>query len=165
MVGIRLDSQSIQLTSASVRVVGDRSPVSDLLARGALVIGDDATLAEAAAAMEAANVSALLVGELGGIVTERDITRAIGHGVPPGETVASVATPRPLVVPGSMTVVEACAVMLNEQVRHLVVEVDGTVGVLSLRDVAAVLLQSAGPHLWLASLRVAMDAPSEIWLG
>lgn len=55
--------------------------------------------------------------------------------------------------------------MLNEHVRHLVVEVDGRLGVVSLRDVAAVLLQGADPHLWLASLRVAVEAPTKTWLG
>lgn len=66
---------------------------------------------------------------------------------------------------GATSVVDACAVMLNEEVRHLLVDVDGALGVLSLRDVAAVLLQTAEPHIWLASLRVAIDTPAEIWLG
>jgi hypothetical protein len=31
--------------------------------------------------------------------------------------------------------------------------------------VTAVLLQAVDPHLWLTSLRVAIEAPAEIWLG
>ena len=42
---------------------------------------------------------------------------------------------------------------------------DGTVSVLSLREVMAVLLQMTTPHLWLATLRVAVSTPPESWLG
>jgi signal-transduction protein with cAMP-binding, CBS, and nucleotidyltransferase domain len=165
MTAPQVNSRSIRLTAASVNVVGDRSPLSTLLTRPAVTIAPEATLAAAVAAMESAGVSALLVEQAGGIVTERDIARAVGHGVSVDEPVTSVATPHPVVAPGSMTVVEACAVMLNEQVRHLVVDLDGELGVISMRDIAAVLLQGADPHIWLASLRVALETPSEMWIG
>jgi hypothetical protein len=35
----------------------------------------------------------------------------------------------------------------------------------SMRDLLAVLLQTVDPNLWLTSLRVALDPPSEIWVG
>src|SRR5688572_8120347 len=150
---------------AGVKVVSVNSPLSALLVRAAVTVAPEATLADAVATMEEAGVSALLVEHSAGIITERDIARALGHDAPTTTTVDRVATPHPVVVPGSMPVLEACAVMLNEQIRHLVVEVDDALGILSLRDLAAVLLQSADPHLWLASLRVAIELPSEIWLG
>jgi hypothetical protein len=56
--------------------------------------------------------------------------------------------------------------MLTEHVRHLLVRLDDEeVGILSLRDVVAVLLQTADPELWLTSLRVAIATPSEAWIG
>ena len=166
MTSIQLSSQAISLETTPASVVTHQSPLARLMTRPAVSIPRRASLTDAVDAMEAAGVSALLVDGLGGIITERDIARALGHGVAAAEPVERVATPHPLVVPASISVVEACGVMLNEQVRHLVVELaDGCLGVVSLRDVAAVLLQAADPHLWLASLRVTVDGPAEIWLG
>jgi hypothetical protein len=63
-------------------------------------------------------------------------------------------------------VLAAAEIMLNEEVRHLLVSIDPrNVGVVSIRDVLAVLVQAVDPHLWLTSLRVSFDAPTEIWLG
>lgn len=164
MTSVRVSSQVVGLGIAAVNVVTQHSSLVDLVCRPAVTIPRDASIADAVVAMRSAEVSALLVEE-GGILTERDIARALGAGVPVDELVERVATPHPLVVPASMGVIEACALMLNEQVRHLVLEFDdGRLGVVSLRDVAAVLLQAADPHLWLASLRVAVG-PAEIWLG
>jgi CBS domain-containing protein len=148
-----------------VHVVHGQSPLSALVSRAAVTVTADCTLAEAVATMEAAGVSALLVGEQAAIITERDIARALGHGVPVNEIVGRVATPHPVVVSASMSVVEGCAIMLNEQIRHLVVETDQGPAVLSLRDVAAVLLQSSDSHIWLSSLRVQIETPAETWLG
>ena len=65
-----------------------------------------------------------------------------------------------------MPIVDAAALMLNEEVRHLVVDFPGgNVGVISLRDIAAVLLQTASPHIWLSMLRVAVEEPTSAWLG
>lgn len=165
MASIEFSSQVIDLTAA-VNVVSPSSPLKRLINRTAITIPPDATVADAAAAMEAAGVSALLVEGAGGVVTERDIARATAHGVPGDALVDAVATRYPLVVPGSVSVLEACGVMLNEHLRHLVVAIDGDrVGIVSLRDLAAVLLQASDPHLWLASLRIAVESPSEIWLG
>ena len=155
----------VELMSGPAAVVGPHSPLSVLVARGALRVDATCSVADAVVVMEEAGVSALLVGDADAIITERDIARALGHGVSADESVGAVATPHPLTVPGTMPVVDACATMLNEQVRHLVVALDGGVGLVSLRAVAAVLLQSAEPQIWLASLRVAVDIPPEIWLG
>ena len=55
--------------------------------------------------------------------------------------------------------------MLTQRIRHALVDVDGRLAILPIRDVAAVLLQGANPEMWLTSLRVAIDLPSEAWLG
>ena len=149
-----------------VRVVFPRSPLAALVSRPAVGVTAETTVADAVALMRRESVSALLVDGDAGIVTERDLARALGAGRTAADPVGSVATPKPLTVPGTMTVVTAAGLMLNEQLRHLVVHIDATTsGIVSMRDILAVLLQVADPHLWLRSLRAVMEAPAELWLG
>lgn len=166
MASLNVNSHVVSFGSSAVYVVSQHSPLAQLVSRPAVTIGPEATLADAVDIMRIADVSARLVEEGGGILTERDIARAGGDAVVDDEVVDDVATRHPLVMPASMRIVEACGVMLNAQVRHLVVEFDeGPPGVVSLRDIAAVFLQAADPPLWLASLRVAVEAPSEVGRG
>lgn len=156
----------IHTIGGPLRVVDPRSPVANLLVRPAVTIGDSYTLREAAQLMREASVSALVVGGGAGIITERDLARAVGEGRSLEDPVATVMTCHPLVVRADSTVIEAAGVMLNEDVRHLLVALeDGRLGVLSIRELLAVLLQAVDPHVWLASLRVAIGPPSELWLG
>ena len=116
--------------------------------------------------MGRANVSSVLVGTAGAIATERDLTRALAAGLSSDESIVTVASRDPVRVGALIPLVDAASLMLNEQIRHLVIEFpDGREGVVSLRDVMAVLLQTADPQLWLTSLRIAIQTPSEIWLG
>jgi len=141
----------------AVPVVGPNSPVRHLISRSVIEAPADATLAEAASTMRKANVSALLVGDDRRIATERDITRALAAGLSPDAPVAAVATPRPITVGPETTVIEAAACMLNDEVRHLLVQVgERGEGIVSMRDVMAVLLQAATPQVWLSSLRLAI---------
>lgn len=138
------------------RVVDWRSPVGRLVVRPAEVIEPSASLAEAAKRMTERGVSALLVGPgASAIVTERDLVRAMAAGMAAEEPVQAVASRHPVTVPAQMTILEAVATMLNEEVRHLVVAMEGgRVGLVSLRELVAALLQAADSHIWLASLRV-----------
>jgi signal-transduction protein with cAMP-binding, CBS, and nucleotidyltransferase domain len=148
------------------RVTDARSPVGRLVNREPVGVDNEVTLAEAAAVMRAANVSLVLVGTDGAIATERDLTRALAAGLSGDESILTVASRDPVRVGASISVVDAAALMLNDEIRHLVVEFpDGRRGIVSLRDVVAVLLQTANPDLWLTSLRVAVQGPTEIWLG
>ena len=163
MTRTRVDVTAIDLTQPA-RVLTSQSTLRDLALRHATGVPRSCTLGEAVLHMEQAGVSSLLV-EGDGIITERDIARAFGHGCERDDTVGSLATWHPVVVPEDTCVVDAAAVMLNEHVRHLLVPVAGGTAIVSLRDVTAVLLQAADPKLWLSSLRIAVDAPAEIWLG
>jgi CBS domain-containing protein len=145
-------------------VLTAQSCLGDLPLRPAVGTDRSCTLVAAVEAMERAGVSSLLV-DRDGIVTERDIARALAHGCPTDVPVASVASWHPIIVTPDTTVVTAAAMMLNEHVRHLLVESEEQVAVVSLRDVTAVLLQAANPDLWLTSLRIAVDTPAEAWLG
>jgi acetyl-CoA synthetase len=116
--------------------------------------------------MREANVSSVLVGDGAAMATERDLARALAAGMGPDEPITTVASAYPVRVPADTSVVDAAALMLNEEIRHLLIDGDdGTVSVLSLREVMAVLLQMASPHRWLATLRVAVSTPPESWLG
>jgi CBS domain-containing protein len=149
-----------------LRDVDPQSTLAALIPRPALTVPASCTLVDAVERMEAAGVSALVVGDHRGIVTERDLARALAAGRALDEPVERAATRQPVAVPGATTVVAAAGLMLNEHVRHLLVELDdGTVGVVSVRDVLAVLLQATDPDPWLTSLRAAIETPSEIWLG
>lgn len=102
------------------------------------------TLRDAAVRMWEQQTGSLLVMDgdhLLGIVTERDVVRTVAQGGNvDAATVGEVMTPDVLTVPPHMALYEAARLMVARWVRHLPV-VDGgeVVGVLSLRDLVAVL--------------------------
>jgi CBS domain-containing protein len=154
-----------QATSGTGRVVDPHSHVSQLVTRPALAVPVACTLKDAVGAMGAAGVSAVLVGELAGVVTERDLARALGADLSPNDSVERVMAHHPVTVSGDTSVIAAAALMLNEQIRHLVVEVaDGPVGIVSIRDLLRVLLEAVD-HNWVGSLRAAVELPSDAWVG
>ena len=129
--------------------------IGRLVVRPAVLVSQEASLREASALMERADVSALLVGGPTGIVTERDLIRAWGAGATGDETVTEVASYRPIIVDAATPIADAAAAMLNRGVRHLIVVMpDGSLGIASLRTVTADLLQALQPQPWLTSLRV-----------
>jgi CBS domain-containing protein len=158
--------QQLKTTSGPAHVLDPRSPLSAVILRAALSVPRSCSLADAIEMMREQGVSSLLVDGRSGIVTERDLVRALAAGWAPHEPVGIAASWHPIVAPATTTVTAGAALMLNEQVRHLVVELDdGAIGVVSMRDLMAVLLQAVDSHLWLASLRMTIETPSEIWLG
>jgi signal-transduction protein with cAMP-binding, CBS, and nucleotidyltransferase domain len=149
-------------------VIHMHSPVSSLVSRPVVRIDSDDTLTRASQVMRSKNVSSVLIGPRHvAIVTERDLTRALAAEYPVDTPVGKVATPLPQTVPGNTEILDAAALMINLEVRHLIVELpDGSDGVVSIRDIMAVLLQAAKPELWLSSLRVKVEIPyPEAWLG
>jgi signal-transduction protein with cAMP-binding, CBS, and nucleotidyltransferase domain len=148
-------------------VLDMKSPLSLLVVRPAAHISANQSLTEASQLMRRENVSALLVDDGKAIVSERDMTRALAAGLGADCAVGVVATFEPVTVPADMAIVEAAALMLNEEVRHLVVQSAGQgLGIVSLRAVLAVLLQAVRPEPWLAHLRLRVEFPqSELWFG
>jgi CBS domain-containing protein len=108
--------------------------------RSRVVVAEgDEPLADAATRMRENQVGALVVmdGErLAGILTERDLTRAIAEGADAeAVTVAGYMTEWPTVVSLDMDVHQAVLAMLELECRHLpVVEDDRVVGMVSIRD-------------------------------
>ena len=99
----------------------------------------DATLLDAARELVADEVGLLVVGDapdVRGVISERDIVRAVGSGLDLATTgVMDIAHTGLVRCPLSATVRDASLLMMTEYVRHLLVEDDGVlVGVISARD-------------------------------
>ncbi|HZU18610.1 MAG TPA: CBS domain-containing protein [Candidatus Dormibacteraeota bacterium] len=110
-----------------------------LMTPGAITIGREASLTDAAVRMRAHRVGALAVTEddhLVGIVSERDLLRAVAEGRDPARTqVGEAMTAGPRTIAPDRPLEEAVATMLELGVRHLpVVEGSRLVGFLSARD-------------------------------
>lgn len=108
-----------------------RSPV--------VTVEGDASLRKAAVALRDADVGTLAVMDgraIVGVVSERDVTRALADGADPDEVwVADVMSPDPRYATTGDHVVTARDVMLAAGVRHLPVLEDGElVGIVSMRD-------------------------------
>lgn len=148
-------------------VVGPSSPVDHLIVRNPVRVAPQQTLREAATIMRDERVSSVFVGDHGAI-RDRGCEVVFGGdgGLGPDDEMAAVATVHPVRVPAATSVSDAAATMLNRQVRHLVVDrSDGSVAVVSLSEILAVLLQCATPGIWLETLRWAAESHTETWLG
>ena len=104
-------------------------------------------LANAASRMRFNDVGCVPVidnGRLEGILTERDLARAVADGIDPQTAlVADYMSLEPIVVQADATVGEATRVMIDAGIRHLpVLEGGRMVGVMSMRDILAELLWS-----------------------
>ena len=79
-------------------------------------------------------------GELTGIITERDVLRAVALGANPVKsTVDDVMTAEVFTVPPDMPLQEAAREMAVRWIRHLpIVDGDQIVGVVSMRDITGV---------------------------
>jgi uncharacterized protein len=103
-----------------------------------------ASLREAAAAMEARETSAVLLGaDPAWLVGERDLTSALAAGLAADAPAAEVATRAPLSATTTTTVADAAAMMADRCLQHLlIVSDDGTpVGVLSQPELLRHILE------------------------
>jgi CBS domain-containing protein len=103
-----------------------------------LTVDATATLTEAAAQMHARGVGAALVlnGELlSGILTERDVFRAVATGEVEGTKVGAWMTHDPETIGPEERPGHAAAIMLQGGFRHVpVLENERPVGIVSIRD-------------------------------
>ncbi len=115
--------------------------VREAMSESVLTVGPAHTLREASKAMVDRHVGAAVVedpdGEGAGIVTERDILRALAEGTDPDtESVGTHVTSEIVYASPNWTLSEAAEAMLRGGFRHLVVMDEGeVVGVLSVRDI------------------------------
>src|SRR5437763_16835705 len=116
--------------------------VGEVMSTTLLTVDATATLTEAAAQMDSRGVGAALVMNgklLSGILTERDVLRAVATGGVEGTKVGAWMTHDPEAVGPGDPPGEAATVMLRGGFRHLPVLEDGTpVGLVSLRGLMRV---------------------------
>jgi len=96
------------------------------------------------------NVGAVLVlddGRLTGILTERDVLRAVAGGLRDDTCAADCMTAHPVTIGPDDTTEHAVVLMLHGGFRHLpVIQGDDLVGVISIRDLAPLLLEDTAPR-------------------
>jgi CBS domain-containing protein len=114
--------------------------LGSLVGGSATVIGPEATIAEAADALIEDGVGSLAVVEgrrLVGIITERDVVRAVAEGADPEEeSVAEWMSDTPDTFAPDVEVREAAAWLLEMGYRHMPVMEDGELlGIVSIRDI------------------------------
>ena len=124
--------------------------VETIMTSDLLRVEANATLAGAARDMDVRRVVAALVfdGErLTGILTERDVLRAVARGGVDRGTVADWMTHHPETIEASDSTGHAAAMMIHGGFRHLpVADGEKVVGIISIRDLMRVVLDDEVPR-------------------
>ena len=128
--------------SASVSPAGS-APIAEVTEEEVVRVLPDARLSEVVEALVGANIGAVVVGDKAkvmGIISERDVVHALGAG---GDlesmSAMDVAHTNLIWCDVTATVAEVAAEMMEQYVRHILVEQDGhLVGIVSARDLLGV---------------------------
>lgn len=122
-----------------------QDPLRSIVAGAPAVVEPWVSLREAARGLTAETIGVLLAEDprgLLGIVSERDIVRALAEGADPdAERVRDVMTYDVVKLDADDTIREAAIAMAEQEIRHVaVVEGQNVIGVVSVRDVLAVVI-------------------------
>ena len=124
--------------------------VANHMTKDLLTLEAEATLGAAAKRMAERGVGAVVVlaGErLAGILTERDILKAVATGFEPDARVSDWMTRHPETIESDDTTDHAAALMIHGGFRHLPVVDGGEIkGILSIRDLMRVALEDRSPR-------------------
>jgi CBS domain-containing protein len=120
------------------------SQVREVMSRGAISVDEKLTLRSLAAVLSELDIGVVLVAQSDGsvgVVSERDIIRAVGQGAELDDVWAvDVMVDRLVLAEPEETLLEVAERMSAEGVRHVAVADRGTiVGVVSARDLMPVL--------------------------
>ena len=122
----------------------------DHMSRDLLTVDSSMPLAGVAAQMVERSVGAVLVLEgerLSGILTERDVLRAVARGIRDDAVVRDWMTSDPDTIDPDETTEHAATLMMHGGFRHLpVTEGETVVGILSIRDLMALALADSAPR-------------------
>jgi CBS domain-containing protein len=120
------------------------------MSRDLLTVAPDIPLQEVAKRMVSRDVGAALVtdGErLVGIVTERDVLRAVARGLQEKTLVRDFMTSDPETMDPDESTQHAAVLMIHGGFRHLpIMEGEEVIGVLSIRDLVRVVLEDSAPR-------------------
>jgi len=124
--------------------------VGEIMSTTLLTVKAETPLADAARQLHERSVGAALVlagDRVAGILTERDVLRAVALGRVEGTDVAAWMTANPETIEPSDTTSLAASVMIHGGFRHLpVVEGGKPVGIVSIRDLMRVVLDDETPR-------------------
>lgn len=129
-----------------------QAPVSSVMSWPVAMVDLTATMGDVAEALASNEIGSALVmaGEkFVGIVTERDLVTHLANSANPDHLLAEeIVTHTPVSVSPHDTVLVAARAMVEAGVRHLpVLDGDEAVGMVSIRDVTAVLLREVDEAL------------------
>jgi CBS domain-containing protein len=120
------------------------------MSRNLLTVEPGLPLKEVAERMVSRDVGAVLVtegGRLTGILTERDVLRAVAGGISDTTLVSDWMTRDPETMEPDETTGQAAVLMIHGGFRHMpIVEGDDIVGMLSIRDLMRVVLEDSAPR-------------------
>jgi CBS domain-containing protein len=120
------------------------------MSRDLLTVEAGEPIVAVAQRMAERNVGAVLVledGRLAGIMTERDLMRAVARGLADDALVGQCMTADPDTIRPDDTIEHAAVLMIHGGYRHLpVVDGDEVVGVLSIRDLVQVVVEDSAPR-------------------
>ena len=123
--------------------------VGEVMSTGLLTVDATATLTDAARQMDSRGVGAALVmngDRLSGILTERDVLRAVATGEVEGTKVGAWMTHDPDTVGPDERPGHAAAIMIHGGFRHLpVLDGDTPVGIISIRDLMRLVIDDEAP--------------------
>jgi CBS domain-containing protein len=126
------------------------SRARDEMSTDLLTVESALPLAEVAQRMVAREVGAVLVldgDRLAGIMTERDVLRAVARGIRDDAVVRDWMTRDPETIEPDETTEHAATLMMHGGFRHLpVVEGGEVVGILSIRDLMRIALADSAPR-------------------
>src|SRR6187551_3845680 len=112
--------------------------LADLMATDVLTVSPDTTIADAARRMIARETGAAVVvqnDDLVGLISERDLMRAIPDACSPETPVSERMSRHVMTAAPETSVPEAMAIMIEGRFRHLPVVAGGRVlGIVSMRD-------------------------------
>ena len=124
--------------------------VGEIMSHSLLTVEPSTQLTDAAQQMDSRHVGAVLVfsgGRLAGILTERDILRAVAAGNIESASVGDWMTRDPETVEPSERAAQAASIMIHGGFRHLpVLEGGEAVGIISIRDLVRVVIADESPR-------------------
>jgi CBS domain-containing protein len=124
--------------------------VESIMTRDLVRVDPGTSLVDAAKKMVDRQVGAALVFEgegLVGIVTERDVLRAVAHGGAEAGAVSRWMTEHPETIEPGDSTEHAAVLMIHGGFRHLPVAAGpDVVGIVSIRDLMRVVLDDASPR-------------------